>query len=77
MNKTVYTASISGPNKFTVYNATSMSSIITITCHGEIIGTPNVSQDVATVSIKDTQGRTHMTTYKIPSGALICSILVK
>jgi hypothetical protein len=77
MNKTTYTASISGPNKFTVYNATSMSSVISITCHGEIIGTPNISQDIVTVSIKDTQGRIHMSTYKIPSGALVCTIPVK
>jgi hypothetical protein len=76
MNNKQYTAAITGSNKFTVYNAQSMASITTITCKGDIVGSPNISQDIVTVSIKDTQGRMHMSTYRVPSGALICTIAV-
>ena len=76
MSKTTYTVAIANATQFTVYNATSMANIITITCRGEIVGSPNISQDVATVTIKDSTGKHYMSSYRIPSGSLICTIPV-
>lgn len=76
MSNKQYTVAISGANKFTVYNAQSMSSVATITCSGEIVGSPNISQDIVTVSVKDTTGRMYMSSYKVPSCSLICTIPV-
>ena len=76
MSNKQYTVAIAGANKFAVYNAQSMASITTITCKGDIVGSPNISQDVVTVSIKDSTGRMYMSTYRVPSGSLICTIPV-